>query len=100
MVAETHAEHRGNYGALSVHADLQGFGHTFNGKRVPRLMGKNDIVGRYLRKKKRTTIADRLAPPGRTSSSGTSPPALWTRNGAATSHTCRSARMALSRLRH
>ncbi|MDF3140234.1 MULTISPECIES: hypothetical protein [unclassified Streptomyces] len=48
---------------MSVHADLRGFGHTVTRKRVPRLMGKNDIVGRYLRKKKRTTIADRLAPP-------------------------------------
>lgn len=62
-IREIHAEHRGNYGALRVHAELRGFGHTVNRKRVARLMRKNGIVGRHLRKKKRTTIADRLAPP-------------------------------------
>ncbi|GAA2971841.1 hypothetical protein GCM10010446_65620 [Streptomyces enissocaesilis] len=61
-IREIHAEHRGNYGALRVHAELRGFGHTVNRKRVARLMRKNGIVGRHLRKKKRTTIADRLAP--------------------------------------
>jgi transposase InsO family protein len=62
-IREIHAEHRGNYGALRVHAELRGFGHTVNRKRVARLMRKHDIVGRHLRKKKRTTIPDRLAPP-------------------------------------
>lgn len=62
-IREIHAEHLGNYGALRVHAELRGFGHTVNRKRVARLMRKHDIVGRHLRKKKRTTIADRLAPP-------------------------------------
>ncbi|MFF1343328.1 IS3 family transposase, partial [Streptomyces sp. NPDC058290] len=62
-IREIHAEHRGNYGALRVHAELRGFGHTVNRKRVARLMRKHDIVGRHLRKKKRTTVADRLAPP-------------------------------------
>ncbi|MET8192140.1 IS3 family transposase [Streptomyces sp. NPDC005078] len=60
---EIHAEHRGNYGALRVHAELRGFGHTVNRKRVARLMRKHHIVGRHLRKRKRTTIPDRLAPP-------------------------------------
>ncbi|WP_329142551.1 IS3 family transposase [Streptomyces sp. NBC_01456] len=62
-IREIHAEHRGNYGALRVHAELRGFGHTVNRKRVARLMRKHDIVGRHLRKKKRTTTPDRLAPP-------------------------------------
>ncbi|MFJ7209796.1 IS3 family transposase [Streptomyces sp. NPDC098789] len=62
-IREIHAEHRGNYGALRIHAELRGFGHTVNRKRVACLMRKHHIVGRHLRKKKRTTIADRLAPP-------------------------------------
>lgn len=62
-IREIHAEHRGNYGALRVHAELRGFGHTVNRKHVARLMRKHHIVGRHLRKKKRTTIPDRLAPP-------------------------------------
>lgn len=49
--------------ALRVHAELRGFGHTVNRKRVARLMRKHGIVGRHLRKKKRTTVPDRLAPP-------------------------------------
>jgi transposase InsO family protein len=62
-IREIHAEHRGNYGALGVHAELRGFGHTVNRKRVARLMRKHGIVGRHLSKKKRTTVPDRLAPP-------------------------------------
>lgn len=62
-IREIHAEHRGNYGALRVHAEPRGFGHTVNRKRVARLMRKHGIVGRHLRKKKRTTIPDRLARP-------------------------------------
>ncbi|MGW6262432.1 IS3 family transposase [Streptomyces sp. NPDC055085] len=62
-ICEIHAEHRGNYGALRVHAELRGFGHTANRKRVAKLMRKHGIVGGHLRKKKRTTIPDRLAPP-------------------------------------
>ncbi|MFE4626570.1 IS3 family transposase [Streptomyces mirabilis] len=62
-IREIHAEHRGNYGVLRVHAELRGFGHSVNRKRVARLMRKHGIAGRHLRKKKRTTIPDRLAPP-------------------------------------
>ncbi|MFJ7272648.1 IS3 family transposase [Streptomyces sp. NPDC099050] len=62
-IRDIHAEHHGNYGALRVHAELRGFGHTVNRKRVARLMHKHQIVGRHLRKKKRTTVPDRLAPP-------------------------------------
>ncbi|MFD7620541.1 IS3 family transposase [Streptomyces sp. NPDC059802] len=62
-IREIHAEHRGNYGALRVHAELRGFGRTVNHKRVARPMRKHGLVGRHLRKEKRTTIPDRLAPP-------------------------------------
>lgn len=62
-IREIHTEHRENYGALRVHAELRGFGHTVNRKRVARLMRKHGIVGRHLRKKKRTTVPDRLSPP-------------------------------------
>jgi putative transposase len=62
-IREIHTDHRENYGALRVHAELRGFGHTVNHKRVARLMRKHGIVGRHLRKKKRTTVPDLLAPP-------------------------------------
>ncbi len=58
-----HAEHHGAYGAPRVHAELRARGRRINRKRVTRLMRVNHIVGRHLRKKKRTTIADRTAPP-------------------------------------
>ncbi|WP_420717727.1 IS3 family transposase [Streptomyces sp. H27-S2] len=62
-IREIHAEHRGNYGALRVHAELRGFGDTVNRKRVARLMRKQGVIGRHLRKRKRTTVPDRLVPP-------------------------------------
>ncbi|MCX4677410.1 IS3 family transposase [Streptomyces sp. NBC_01433] len=57
-IREIHAEHLGSYGALRVRAELRGFGHTVNRKRVARLMRKHGIIGRHLRKEKRTTILD------------------------------------------
>ncbi|MFC9489263.1 IS3 family transposase [Streptomyces hydrogenans] len=58
-----HAEHDGAYGAPRVHAELRARGRLINRKRVTRLMQVNHIVGRHLRKKKRTTMADKAAPP-------------------------------------
>ncbi|NSL43646.1 IS3 family transposase [Streptomyces sp. 8P21H-1] len=58
-----HAAHHGAYGAPRVHAELRARGRRINRKRVTRLMRINHIVGRHLRKKKRTTIADHTAPP-------------------------------------
>jgi transposase InsO family protein len=58
-----HAEHQGVYGAPRVHAELRARGRRINRQRVTRLMRITHIVGRHLRKKKRTTIADRTAPP-------------------------------------
>ncbi|MGW2939398.1 IS3 family transposase, partial [Streptomyces sp. NPDC001156] len=46
-----------------VHAELRGFGHTVNRKRVERLMRKHGLQGLHLRRRKRTTVPDRLAPP-------------------------------------
>lgn len=73
-----HAEHQGAYGAARVHAELRARGRRINRWGYPRLRGSvtrlmriNHIVGRHLRKKRRTTIADRTAPP---------PPDLVTRD--------------------
>ncbi|PWJ05227.1 IS3 family transposase [Streptomyces sp. NWU49] len=57
-----HSEHRGAYGAPRVHAELRSRGRKINRKRVARLMRVNHIAGRHLRRKKRTTIADKTAP--------------------------------------
>ncbi|GGJ56050.1 hypothetical protein GCM10010121_078300 [Streptomyces brasiliensis] len=46
-----------------MHAELRSRGRRINRKRVARLMRANHIVGRHLRHKKRTTIADKTAPP-------------------------------------
>ena len=46
-----------------MHAELRGFGHTVNRKRVERLMRREGIEGRHLRRRKRITVPDRLAPP-------------------------------------
>ncbi len=62
-IREIHAEHKETYGALRVHAELRGYGHTVNRKRVARLMRKHGIVGRHLRRRKTTTIPDPVAPP-------------------------------------
>ncbi len=62
-IRQIHDDHRGTYGVRRVHAGLRGFGHTVNRKRIERLMRREGIEGRHLRRRKRTTIPDRLAPP-------------------------------------
>lgn len=62
-IREIHAEHHGAYGAPRIHAKLRSRGWKVNRKRVTRLMRINQIVGRHLRRIKRTTIADKTAPP-------------------------------------
>lgn len=62
-IREIHADHKGTYGVRRIHAELRGFGHTVNRKRVERLMRVNGVEGRHLRRRKRTTVPDRLAPP-------------------------------------
>ncbi|MBB4779051.1 transposase InsO family protein [Streptomyces rapamycinicus] len=61
-IRSIHAEHHGAYGAPRVHAELRSRGRKINRKRVAWLMRVNHIVGRHLRRKKRTTIADKTAP--------------------------------------
>ncbi|CAL9339991.1 hypothetical protein SUDANB15_00241 [Streptomyces sp. enrichment culture] len=54
-----HAEHHGAYGASRVHAELRARGRGINRKRPARLVRINRVVGRHLRKRKRTTTVDR-----------------------------------------
>ncbi|MFG2959453.1 IS3 family transposase [Streptomyces sp. NPDC048291] len=62
-IREIHTARKGTYGVRRVHAELRGFGHTVNRKRIERLMRLNGIEGRHLRRRRRTTVPDRLAPP-------------------------------------
>ncbi len=62
-IREIHTGHNETYGVRRVHAELRGFGQTVNRKRVERLMRRHGIGGRHLRRRKRTTVPDRLAPP-------------------------------------
>ncbi|MFG2821736.1 IS3 family transposase [Kitasatospora sp. NPDC048365] len=59
-----HAEHRGAYGVRRIHAELQAGDRPVNRKRVARLTRERRITGRHLRRRKRTTIPDLIAPPG------------------------------------
>ncbi|MGD3109774.1 IS3 family transposase [Streptomyces sp. YGL11-2] len=86
-----HIGHKGRYGVQRVHAELRGFGHTVNRKRVERLLRKHGLQGLHLRRRKRTTIPDPLAPPAPDLVKRRSPPGTWTRSGAATSRMCSSA---------
>ena len=65
-IREIHADHRGTYGVRRVHAELRGFGHTVNRKRVERLMRREGIEGRHLHRRKRTTVPDGSRRPRRT----------------------------------
>jgi hypothetical protein len=58
-----HTEHHGAYGAPRIHAELRAQGRKVNRKRVTRLMRVHHIVGRHLRRRKRTTIAEGTSPP-------------------------------------
>ncbi|MEU9979337.1 IS3 family transposase [Streptomyces sp. NPDC051014] len=62
-IREVHTEHKGTYGVRRVHAELRGFGRAVNRKRIERLMRRHGIEGRHLRRRKHTTVPDRLAPP-------------------------------------
>ncbi|MFD8396773.1 IS3 family transposase [Streptomyces sp. NPDC059680] len=62
-IREVHTAHKGTYGVRRIHAELRGFGHTVNRKRVERLMRRHGIEGGHLRRRKRTTVPNRLAPP-------------------------------------
>lgn len=62
-IRAVHAEHAGAHGAPRIHAELRARGRTINRKRVARLMSTNGIVGRHLRRRKRTTVPDHTAAP-------------------------------------
>ncbi|ROR38160.1 transposase InsO family protein [Kitasatospora cineracea] len=62
-IREVHRETRGAYGVPRVHAELRARGRAVNRKRIARLMREHGIVGRHLRKRCRTTVQDRSAPP-------------------------------------
>lgn len=68
-----HAEHQGAYSAPRVHAELRARGRKINRKRVTRLMRVHHIIGRHLRRTRRTTIADKRAPPDNAVPSPTRP---------------------------
>lgn len=61
-IREIHTEHKETYGIRRIHAELRGFGHSVNRKRVERLMRRHGLEGRHLRRRKRTTVPGRLAP--------------------------------------
>jgi transposase InsO family protein len=58
-----HADSGGTNGSPRITADLRDDGEWVNEKRVARLMRVHGIVGLHLRKGRRTTIPDELAPP-------------------------------------
>ncbi|MEH0938103.1 IS3 family transposase [Micromonospora psammae] len=58
-----HADSGGAYGSPRVTVELHAQGVRVNRKRVERLMRQRDVVGRHLRRRKRTTIPDPAVPP-------------------------------------
>lgn len=58
-----HAASGGTYGVPRVHAGLRAAGRRVNRKRVARLMRRHQIAGVHLRRRRRTTIADKTAVP-------------------------------------
>ena len=58
QIRRIHTEHRGAYGAPRIHAELRELGVCINRKKVTRLMRGHRIVGRHLRRGRRTTIPD------------------------------------------
>lgn len=58
QIRRIHTAHRGAYGAPRIHAELRELGVCINRKRVTRLMRGHRIVGRHLRRGRRTTIPD------------------------------------------
>ncbi|MFI6449904.1 IS3 family transposase [Kitasatospora sp. NPDC050543] len=62
-IRSVHQETQGVYGVPRVHAELRAQGRLVNRKRIARLMREHGIIGRHLRKRCRTTVQDRTAPP-------------------------------------
>lgn len=62
-IRDEHTASGGSYGVPRVHAGLRQTGRQVNHKRVARLMRRHQIVGVHLRRRRRTTIADKAAAP-------------------------------------
>ncbi|MGI5215865.1 IS3 family transposase [Plantactinospora sp. CA-290183] len=58
-----HADSDGTYGSPRVTVELRDRGVQVNRKRIERIMRQREIVGRHLRRRKRTIIPDPAAPP-------------------------------------
>ncbi|MEU5552855.1 IS3 family transposase [Micromonospora sp. NPDC047793] len=63
QITGVHADSGGTYGSPRVTVELRCQGVRVNRKRVERIMRQRDVVGRHLRRRKRTTIPDPAAPP-------------------------------------
>ncbi|MFI7517318.1 IS3 family transposase [Micromonospora echinofusca] len=63
QITRIHADSGGTYGSPRVTVELHDHGVRVNRKRVERIMRQRDVVGRHLRRRKRTTIPDPAAPP-------------------------------------
>jgi transposase InsO family protein len=62
QIATVHEQSHGTYGSPRVVIELREKGHRINRKRVERIMRQRGVVGRHLRRRKRTTITDPCAP--------------------------------------
>jgi transposase InsO family protein len=72
QITAVHAASGGTYGSPRVTAELRDQGVRVNRKRVERIMSQRAVVGRHLRRGKRTTIPG----PGGTGGGGSARPRL------------------------
>lgn len=63
QISRVHADSGGTYGSPRVTVELRAQGVRVNRKRVERIMRQRDVVGRHLRRRKRTTIPDPAVAP-------------------------------------
>lgn len=61
QISRVHTDSGGTYGSPRVTVELRHQGVRVNRKRVERIMRQRDVVGRHLRRRKRTTIPDPAA---------------------------------------
>lgn len=62
-IRAVHADSDGAYGSPRVTAELRAAGEPVNRKRVARIMREHGIIGRHLRKRRKTTVSDPAAGP-------------------------------------
>lgn len=63
QIASVHTDSGGVYGSPRVTVELRAQGLSVNRKRVERVMRRRGIVGRHLRRRRRTTVPDPTAAP-------------------------------------